>query len=252
METPRRSRPARAYTGLLLVGSALVTLAMYALRDRENVRWLLAPFRWLHIYVHEFGHGIAALLAGGTFDHFELYSYSGVALTSASGDVARAFVCAGGLCGPAVIGGVFLACGRSPRLARLALGAFGAFMALSLLLWTRTAFGLGFGAVVAAVSLGIAVRGAPWLSQAALVFLGVQLALSVYTGGGYLFTPGDVSIQSGYTGPSDVQAMANAIGGTYWLWGALCAAFSVAVLVAGLWAYLLPGRAAGAPKPIAA
>jgi hypothetical protein len=228
---------------IALVGSVAITLAMFLIPSPERTWWLLAPFRWLHIYVHEFGHGVAALLAGGEFDKFEMYTYSGLAYTRISGSLASAFVCAGGLCGPAVVGGVFLAMGRNARWARFALLAFGAFMAISLVLWTRTPFGWGFGATVAALSLLVALRARPAAAQMFLVFLGVQLALSVYTGGGYLFTQ-YVEIQNGHRGPSDTQAMADALGPPYWFWGIVCGGFSVLVLLVGVWMYVKPGRVA--------
>ncbi|HEY0191940.1 MAG TPA: M50 family metallopeptidase [Kofleriaceae bacterium] len=235
----------RRQAAIVLLGSVAVTLAMLFLPSRENVAWLFAPFRWLQIYVHEFGHGIAALLAGGQFDHFEMYTFSGVALTHTSGALAQAFVCAGGLCGPALVGGIFLAMGRTSRGARIALGAFGAFMVASLVLWTRTPFGWVFGAVVAAVALGVALR-LKRFAQPVLVFLGVQLALSVYTGGGYLFTQ-YVQIQNGYRGPSDTQVMADALGLPYFVWGMICAGFSLAVLALGLWLNLRSARTARRP-----
>ena len=106
----------------------------------------------------------------------------------------------------------------------------------------RTPFGWAFGAVVAALSILVAIGARPAHAQAVLVFLGVQLALSVYTGGGYLFTQ-YVEIQSGYKGPSDTQQMANYIGVLpYWFWGVICAAFSVIVLLGGLWLYVRPER----------
>jgi MFS family permease len=247
MDKPRVPASPRRQAAIVLLGSAAVTLAMFLIPSPEHTWWLLAPFRWLHIYVHEFGHGIAALLAGGVFDRFEMYTYSGVAYTATAGHLAAAFVCAGGLCGPAVVGGVFLATGRNVRWARLALGAFGAFMALSLVLWTRTPFGWGFGAAVAALSLLIALRGKPALAQMVVVFLGVQLALSVYTGGGYLFTQ-YVEIQNGHRGPSDTQAMADALSMPFWFWGTVCAGFSAIVLLGGFWLYVKPGRAAHKAK----
>src|SRR5215467_10810310 len=128
--SPRHQASRQA--AIALIGSVAITLAMFLIPSPEHTWWLLAPFRWLHIYVHEFGHGIAALLVGGHFDRFEMYTYSGLAYTATSGNLAAAFVCAGGLCGPAVVGGVFLAAGRQVGLARLALAAFGVFMALSL------------------------------------------------------------------------------------------------------------------------
>jgi len=241
-EKLRTSASPRRQAAIVLIGSVAITLAMFLIPSPEHTWWLLAPFRWLHIYVHEFGHGIAALMMGGQFDKFEMWSYSGVAsIRGVSGSLAAAFVCAGGLCGPAVVGGVFLAAGRRPGLARIALAAFGAFMAVSLVLWTRTPFGLGFGAVVAALSLLVAIGARPAHAQAVLVFLGVQLALSVYTGGGYLFTQ-YVTIQNGQYTPSDTQQMSQALFLPYWFWGIACAAFSALVLIGGLWMYVRPGR----------
>jgi hypothetical protein len=231
---------------IVLIGSVAVTLGMWLLPSAQGAGWLLAPFNWLEIYVHEFGHGIAALISGGQFDKFEMWTYSGVATTAPGGGAfARAFLAAGGLCGPAVVGGLFLAMGRNAKLARVGLALFGAFMVVSLVLWTRTAFGWGFGAVVALIALGVALRGSASLAQIVLVFLGVQLALSVYTGGGYLFMS-EAHLQNGMTIPSDTQQMANAIGMTYWFWGAVCAAFSAAALVAGLWVFMRRGRGARA------
>lgn len=248
MEDLRAPASPRRQAAIVLVGSVAVTLAMFLIPSPENTWWLLAPFRWLHIYVHEFGHGVAALLAGGQFDRFEMYSYSGLAHTAGvSGNLASAFVCAGGLCGPAVVGGAFLAAGRNARWARLALAAFGAFIAISLVLWTRTAFGWGFGATVAALSLGIAFYARPAHAQVFLVFLGVQLALSVYTGGGYLFTR-YVQIQNGHRGPSDTQVMSDALGLPYWFWGLVCGGFSVVVLLGGLWLYIKSGGRAHRPR----
>ena len=241
MEKPRTPASPRRQAAIALAGSVAITLAMFLIPSPEHTWWLLAPFRWLHIYVHEYGHGIAALLAGGRFDKFEMWTYSGVALTSTTGQLATAFVCAGGLCGPAVVGGAFLAVGRRAAGARLALAVFGAFMVVSLVLWTRTPFGLVFGAAVALLSLAIALRARASHAQAFLVFLGVQLALSVYTGGGYLFTQ-YATIQNGERHASDTQVMAEALGPPYWFWGAVCAAFSAVVLLAGLWFYVQPGR----------
>jgi MFS family permease len=246
MEKPHVPASPGKQAAIVLVGSVAITLAMFLIPSPERTWWLLAPFRWLHIYVHEFGHGIAAILSGGAFDSFEMYTRSGLAHTRTAGGLASAFVSAGGLCGPAVVGGFFLATGRNVRWARYALGAFGAFMALSLVLWTRTPFGWGFGATVAVVSLAIAVKARPALAQMVLVFLGVQLALSAYTGGGYLFTQ-YVEIQSGYRGASDTQNMADALGLPYWFWGGVCAAFSAIVLLVGLWLYVKPRSARSAP-----
>lgn len=251
MEKSRVPASPRRQAAIVLVGSVAITVAMFLIPSPQNTWWLLAPFRWLHIYVHEFGHGVAALIAGGQFDKFEMYTYSGLAYTHTSSRLAAAFVCAGGLCGPAIVGGAFLATGRNARWARFALGAFGVFMVISLILWTRTPFGWGFGAAIAALCLVVAVKAKPALAQMVLVFLGVQLALSVYTGGGYLFTQ-YVQIQNGHQGPSDTQAMADALGMPYWFWGTVCGGFSAMVLLGGLWLYVRPARQPSKAKLAAA
>ncbi|HEX7966570.1 MAG TPA: M50 family metallopeptidase, partial [Stellaceae bacterium] len=88
-----------------------------------------------------------------------------------------------------------------------------------------------------------AIGARPAHAQAVLVFLGVQLALSVYTGGGYLFTQ-YVTIQNDQYTPSDTQQMSQALFLPYWFWGMVCAAFSALVLLGGLWLYVRPGRTA--------
>src|SRR5882757_4359733 len=93
MEKPRVPASPRRQAAIVLVGSVAITLAMFLIPSPENTWWLLAPFRWLHIYVHEFGHGVAALIVGGAFDKFEMYTYSGLAYTQTSGSLAQAFVC---------------------------------------------------------------------------------------------------------------------------------------------------------------
>jgi hypothetical protein len=72
---------------------------------------------------------------------------------------------------------------------------------------------------------------APRLSQGFVVFLAVQLALSVYSRSDYLFTR--TAVSSAGTGQSDVAVMAAALFLPYWFWGALCGALSLVLLYAG-------------------
>jgi hypothetical protein len=105
-----------------------------------------------------------------------------------------------------------------------------------LVLVVRGWFAFGFVAAVA-LALGAAARPrSPWLGRFVLVFAAVQLALSVFTRGDYLFTP--VAHTSAGPMPSDVAQMADALWLPYWFWGALCGLVSVGVLLLGLWSYL--------------
>jgi len=215
-----------------LVGSIIVTILLYHVIPYG--RTIGYPLMLLSTLVHEMGHGIAAMLAGGSFEKFEMFADgSGVAYSrGAFGRFGKAFISAGGLVGPALVGGVGFVIGRTPKAARIGLAAFGIVMLIALLLVVRSVFGVVFVSVTAAVCLLIAFKARPWVSQVAVVFLAVQLALSVFSRGDYLFT------QWANTGsgrmPSDVQKMSEALFLPYWFWGAACGLISIAVLLVGL------------------
>jgi hypothetical protein len=216
-----------------------ITIALYVI---PNAWYLAYPLMLISTVVHELGHGIAALLVGGDFRQLHIWADgSGVAPYAGVGNgAAQSFVSAGGLCGPAVAAGVFLILGRNPVWAKRCLVAFGVFLVFAVALWVRGAFGMVFVGGLAAACLAIAIYTTAETAQIALVFLATQLALSVYSRGDYLFK------QWADTGagrlPSDVQNMATALGGPYWLWGLLCALFSALVLVVAGWRYAVVTR----------
>ena len=71
---------------------------------------------------------------------------------------------------------------------------------------------------------------------ATVMFVSVQLALSVFSRGDYLFTPNAGPF------PSDVANMATSLFLPYWFWGLVCGGFSLAVLAAGGWFFLRGAR----------
>jgi hypothetical protein len=236
---------------LLLVISAAVTFALYVIPYGDTVAY---PLLLISTVVHELGHGVAAVLMGGDFVELVMYQDgSGYAAhTMVPSSFAQAFISAGGLCGPAVAAAVCFLGGRNPEWSRRLLAAFGVLLVLAMILVVRSWFGAFFIGLLAAGCLGIALWARAEISQLAIIFLGVQLALSVYSRGDYLF------MQWAETGagrmPSDTQQMANALGLPYWFWGGLCAAFSAAVLVVGSWYFLRGARKRAAlshvPGPI--
>lgn len=195
--------------------------------------WFAYPLLLLSTLFHEAGHGVAAMLTGGSFESLAIYADgSGVAGHRSSGGAGlHALVAAGGLVGPAVIAAMAFAFGRSARGARAFLLFIGVALAVTLALVIRNAFGIVFtGAFVVAV-LAIGFRATPGTAQLCTVFLATQLALSVFSRADYLFT--ETAVTGGGTMPSDTSVMASALGGTYWMWGLACGGFSIAVLAAG-------------------
>lgn len=195
------------------------------------------PLMLFSTLVHELGHGLTALLMGGEFRQMVVFADgSGVATHSGvSSDVGRALVSAGGLVGPAVVAGVAFVLARTRRLSRVGLGVGAAFLAVTMVAFMRNPFGLAFTGAVVLLLAWVAWRKSADTAQVVLVFLAIQMSLSVFSRGDYLFTA------EAHTGagvmPSDTAHMAMALGGTYWLWGLVCGAFSVLVLGAGVWAF---------------
>ena len=85
-------------------------------------RQLLYPLTLFTTWVHEMGHGLTALLAGGHFDHLEIYSNAGgLAFAYAERGWPMALVAAGGLLAPPLVGALILAIVHGPRRARTCL-----------------------------------------------------------------------------------------------------------------------------------
>ena len=222
----------------------LVTVALYAVPFGGYVAY---PLVLLSTYVHELAHGLAATVLGGQFDVLVIHADgSGLASISAdSGPFGVAFVAGAGLVGPAVGGAALLMLASRPTLARAGLAGCALLSAAALVWVVRGVFGWVFVGMVATGCGVTAGRGTAQLAQAVASFLGVQLALSVFSRADYLFT--EVAVTSDGPQPSDVAAMAEALWLPYWFWGGVCAVLSVAALVSGGWAFLrlstgVPGR----------
>ncbi|MDC0718227.1 M50 family metallopeptidase [Nannocystis bainbridge] len=227
VQVTRRARGA-------LFASAAITLLLY-----------LVPFGGLLIYpllllstlAHELGHGLAALATGGTFHAFYLWpDGSGMAVHSGpEGHVLQAIVAAGGLIGPAIVAGLCFALARRPAVARVVLGLLGLGFLAAVALVVENPFGFWYISGVGLLLLALAARASATTAQTALVFVAVQLALSVFSRADYLFTA-SAQTSAGVM-PSDSAHIAAALGGSYLLWGAVCGLFSVLVLVLGLWLF---------------
>ena len=219
----------RTRRALLIV--AVLTAALYVIPFGRFVAW---PLMLLSTVAHEMGHGLAAILAGGTFQSLEIWANgSGMARhTGTHGAMAVAFVAAGGLVGPALLAAVFFAFARRAPWARVMLLLFGVGAALSVVLVVNNSFGALFIASLSVITILVAVRFSSSTCQIALLFLAVQLSLSVFSRADYLFTK--VANTGGGTIPSDVAQIARNLGGPYWLWGILVGGFSLLVLAVGI------------------
>ncbi|CAN5152688.1 M50 family metallopeptidase [soil metagenome] len=227
-----RARQARR----VLLASLTITALLYVIPGGTLLGY---PLLLLSTFVHEMGHGIAALLVGGRFVELQVFADgSGVALTITSGGSAqRAMVAAGGLVGPAVAAAIGFTLARRARVARITLLAGGILLVIASVLWARSLVGwlVAIGLIGLSLAIGLGIKQDHW-SQLWLVFLSVQMGLSVFSRSEYLFSRG-AQTGAGF-GLSDSAMIADALVGPYWFWGAVCGLFSVAVLGYGSWLYL--------------
>lgn len=219
---------------LALVASATASAILYTLRGiGEILAW---PFGILAALVHEMGHGVAGLLAGGTFERLQVWpNGAGVTEVEGLGRFGVAVMAAGGLVGPAIAAAVGFFLARTPRGARAFLIACGVALLLAEMLVVRGLFSLIVAGALATLCLALGFLGSPNVRQWSVVFVSVQLALNLLTEAGYLFMD-QLSIPEG-TFPSDTGLMAQALILPYWFWGIACGVISLGVLAQGVRTY---------------
>ena len=219
----------------MLLIAVVATAVLYAVPGGDL---LGRPLVWLSTLVHELGHAAVTVAVGGEVVAVKVFA-DGSGVTSSlrpPGRLTAAAVAAGGLIGPAVMAAVVFGLARSARRARLTAGGFGLALLLTIPFALRGVLAVTLGLVVGLGLLLTAARAPAARTQVAVVFLAVQLALSVFSRGDYLFT--DTASTATGTHASDSAQIAGALVGPYWLWGALCGAVSVVVLAIGLVTFL--------------
>lgn len=215
----------------------------------------VAPFGWVALYpftllatwVHEIGHGLAALATGGHFERLVIFwDASGYAVTREAAGWPVALTCLGGLLAPPLAGAVILAFARGPRRARLALGALALALLATLAVWVRSPAGLTVMPIVA-VLLGLGAWR--WRDGRLLVLAQFVAVTLVFDTLGRLlsYAVSSTAQVGGHAEKSDVARIAEAVGGSYLVWGLGVIAVALALLALGLWAAWRPPRSDRAP-----
>jgi hypothetical protein len=137
---------------LLILAAAIVIV--FILWNVPGLDFLLYPFRLFVTFVHEAGHGLAALLTGGRFVGFEIYgSGAGQAITAGG---SRAIILPAGYLGAALFGAaLFYLTNRFRHTRAISVGLGVLLVALSVLFGLRSVtallVGIAFGAVLIAL-----------------------------------------------------------------------------------------------------
>jgi hypothetical protein len=206
----------------LLVGMAV---AAGVLGRVPVLHWAVYPFQLFNTFVHELSHGLAAIVTGGSFRNFEVYS-DGSGVAQSAGGV-RWIISSAGYLGSALVGGALIlitASGVSPRRVLLGLGIG---LAIACVLFVRNFFGIASGLVIAgaivAAGLRLEARWASWL----LLFLAVQTALNALDSLWGLVRLSTFH-QSGQ--PTDAGNMAAATGVPAFVWAIVWSGLAILIL----------------------
>ncbi len=205
------------------LGLALAAATTVVLWQFTAGRYVLYPFTILATWFHEMGHGLCAILLGGSFVSLSLFpDGSGYAVHSGSrflGQPGLALIAAAGPLGPALAGALLIFSSLRPRWSRRGLTGVALVMLLSALIWIRTLFGVSLIVLLAAVLLLIRFKGTDRWHSLTLQFIGVQACISVFLNIDYLFTE-QVRV-SGRLVYSDTGQIAAALFLPYWFWAIL-------------------------------
>ena len=204
--------------GLALAAATTVVLWQFAAG-----RYVLYPFTILATWFHEMGHGLCAMLLGGSFVSLSLFpDGSGYAIHSGTrflGQPGLALIAAAGPLGPALAGALLIVVSLRPRWSKLGLTVVALAMLLSALIWIRTVFGVSLMVLWALVLLLIRFKKSERWHSLTLQFIGVQACISVFLNIDYLFTE-KVRV-SGRLVYSDTGQIAAALFLPYWFWAIL-------------------------------
>ena len=186
-------------------------------------RYLLYPLTILATWFHEMGHGLCAMLLGGSFVSLSLFpDGSGYAVHSGTrflGQPGLALIAAAGPLGPALAGALLIVFSLRPRWSRLGLTGVALVMLLSALIWIRTVFGVSLMVLWALVLLLIRFKKSERWHSLTLQFIGVQACISVFLNIDYLFTE-KVQVSGRLVDP-DTGQIAAALFLPYWFWAIL-------------------------------
>ncbi|MGF1471959.1 MAG: M50 family metallopeptidase [Rubrobacteraceae bacterium] len=199
---------------LLVLGLAL---ALVVLGNVPVLGTLFYPFRLFGTFVHELGHGLAAVLTGGHFQRFAVNpDLSGSALSSGG---IRWIIASAGYVGSALFGGLLIILSARGVPARKVLLWLGIVLGVLCLLFVRNLFGVvtGLGLASALVFAGRRLD-ALW-ADGLLLLLAVQMMLGSLNS---LLDLLQISVFSSTATDAALMAQATGIPAAFWalLWTA--------------------------------
>lgn len=218
----------------------MATLVTVGLMFVPYSNYLLYPLRLFVTFVHESGHALASVFAGGTVDYIRLSPDTSGVTWSATPPWATWLVDSGGYLGSALFGALLLQVARFNRwreMGRAALYVMSAALLTITLLWAHNPLKSGLftpvvGLLLAATLWALGRYSRPRVAEFAAAFLAVQCSLNALVDLRILFT-----ITSGNLGDNDAKFMSQAYGLPPVFWAVLWAALALGILGVSLMHY---------------
>ena len=228
------------------------TAALLALVVSAALSWapfigiLAFPFRMLSTTIHELGHGLGALITGGSFLNYVVRSDgSGHAITAGGW---RLVVIPAGYLSVALFAAILLRLGRKQKTARRALVALGVLMILLSLrfalpsIWrdeaVSGALAMLCGLAIGASLLSIGLKASPLVASFTLYLVAFQAALSAFS---------DLWTLIGLSSRAQVHTDAHSMAEILWLppifWAILWATVAAVILWVAIVGELGPPKA---------
>ena len=198
------------------------------------------PFRLLITFVHELGHGLAAILTGGEFIRFVVFP-NGAGLAYTAGGW-RWIVIPAGYLGVALFGALLIILGRSHRWSRIALALIGALLIYFSLwygapsIWNGEIFAglltVTSGAIFGALVLVVAIKASPGWIIFLLHFIAIQAGLLAFAD---LMMLVGLSTQFFDMPNNDALSMAELTLIPAFVWAVLWAGMAVLIIGGAIW-----------------
>lgn len=225
MDTSKRN----TFLQTMLVDPSMFWVMVLIVWFAGQIPVLGKPFRLLATWVHELGHGLGAIISGGSFEQMIITPrFSGLAHTFSGSDFERVVVLLTGLLGPAIAGGLMLILTRRFGHSRPALLILAAALFATLVLWAGDNFTrisvLGFALVVSV----IAVKASPLIRSVSAHIIALAFCLNAVADFSYFFMNSSSLEING--GKSDTTALADIIGGPHIFWALVPSILSIIIL----------------------
>lgn len=190
--------------------------------------YLIWPFVILTTWFHEMGHGLTAILTGNAFDELVIYAdgsgYASSRTAMDGGGLSRALIALGDPLGPSVMGALLILASSARKYWKPALVLLAGALALSTVIWVRSAVGVIVLPLIAAALGLLAWKGPRGLQLFALQFMGVLAALSMFNDMDYLFS--ESAVIGGQVMLSDTGAIEAELLLPHWIWATLIVVLS--------------------------